>query len=138
MNEQKINFIAVLVAGIASFVLGALWYTLLSTPWMAAQGLTDAQIQADEGGVSQFIVSFISYLVVAYNLALVFKMIGINTWQKGLQTGALFGFAFVFMQTMVNNMYGMRPFDLTLINGGFGTLMCTLAGTIVGGWQKNN
>jgi Protein of unknown function (DUF1761) len=136
MNDQKINYVAVLVAGVASFVLGAVWYTALSEPWMVAQGLTDAQIQADEGGASQFIVSFLSYIAVAYTLSIVFKSMTINTWQKGLQTGALFGFIFVFMQTMVNNMYGMKGFDLTLINGGFGTLMCSLAGAIVGGWQK--
>ena len=35
-----INYLAVLIAAVAAWVLGAVWYQVLSQPWLAAQGRT--------------------------------------------------------------------------------------------------
>ncbi len=39
------NFLAVIVAALAGFAFGAVWYMTLSKPWMEAAG-----IKADENG----------------------------------------------------------------------------------------
>jgi hypothetical protein len=43
--DFSVNVWAVLVATVAYFALGALWYMALSTPWMAAVGFTRADVE---------------------------------------------------------------------------------------------
>ena len=43
-----VNHVAVWVAGIVYFIIGAAWYTLLGRFWLAAIGKTEAQIKAEQ------------------------------------------------------------------------------------------
>ena len=40
MTFAGINYLAVLIAAVAGWVAGALWYMALAKPWMAAVGTT--------------------------------------------------------------------------------------------------
>ena len=42
MTFAGMNYWAVLMAAVAAWMLGALWYSLLAKPWMAAAGITKA------------------------------------------------------------------------------------------------
>lgn len=136
MKPLKINYLAVLVAAIATFVLGAIWYIALGQPWMEASGITEEQIQSSGGAVSSYVISFIIYIIMAFAMATLFKSMGISTLQTGFMTGLLIGTAFIFGSTIINNQYGLRPFNLSLINGGFGSLSGGLMGAILGAWKK--
>lgn len=48
----EIHWLAVLVAGVAAFMVGGVWYgALFSKAWMDARGLTKEQVQAGGGNV---------------------------------------------------------------------------------------
>ncbi len=68
MDETGVNWIAILVAGVASFAFGAVYYMALSKPWMAAVGTTRDEIKARQNAMV-FIVAFVAQLVMAYTLA---------------------------------------------------------------------
>lgn len=136
MKPLKINYLAVIVAAIATFVLGAIWYIALSEPWMKASDLTEEQIVNSGGAVSSYAISFIIYVVMSFAMAMIFKSMGISTLQTGFMTGLLIGTAFIFGSTIINNSYGLKPFSLSLINGGFGSLSGGLMGAILGAWKK--
>lgn len=67
--DVSINWLAVLLAAISTFVIGGLWYSLLfARAWQHAAGVTDEQLKT--GAARIFIGSFLLALVMATSLAL--------------------------------------------------------------------
>lgn len=125
--------ISVVVAAIGSFAFGAAWYMALSKPWVAASG-----IEVDESGrpanqsKTPFILAGIAMLLVAGMMRHMFAMSGIDTLAAGLVGGLGVGLFFISPWIMINNAYGDRPFNLTLIDGGYATFGCAVIGAILG------
>lgn len=66
-----INWLAVVLAAIASMVLGMGWYTVLGNQWMAALGKTREDIMPDgKGSPKPFIIAGVCQLIMAYFLVL--------------------------------------------------------------------
>lgn len=126
------EFLSIIVAAIASFAFGAVWYMILSKPWVEAAG-----IKVDQNGrpVSQsatpFILAGIAMILVSGMMRHVFGMAGIDTIDKGLMAGLGIGLFFISPWIMINNAYGDRPFKLTLIDGGYATFGCAIIGMIL-------
>src|SRR5881397_3670753 len=74
MPTANINILAVLVAAVLTFVLGAVWYSpvLFAKQWMAAQGYTPEKLEEMKrrGVTRAYAVSVLCYLVTAYVMAL--------------------------------------------------------------------
>ena len=136
MKKLRINYMAVFIAAIATFVLGAIWYIALQSQWLALTGLTEDKIQAGGGGSIGYAVSFITYLLGAYAMALLFKSMNVSTAQTGAMTGALIGALIVGGNIFTNNAYEMKPVELSIINAGFSAVSGTVMGAILGGWRK--
>lgn len=136
MKSLRINYLAVLAAAVVTFILGAAWYIGFSELWMKLAGLTEAQIQASGGGVSGYIISFITYILGAYALAILFKSMNISTVQTGAMTGALIGALIVGGNIFTNNAYELKPVGLSILNAGFSTISGAAMGAILGGWKK--
>ena len=48
----EVNYLSVVIAGVAAWLFGAVYYTLLGKPWMAAQGKTAEQCKVEMAGKS--------------------------------------------------------------------------------------
>ena len=127
------EIINVLVAAAASFFFGAAWYMILSKPWMAAAGIECDENGRPKGGGSPmpFVMSGICMILVAGMMRHIFQMAGIATIGSGFVSGLGIGLFFIAPWTMINNAYGMRPFKLTLIDGGYATFGCATIGAIL-------
>jgi hypothetical protein len=136
MKSLQINYLAVLAAAVATFILGAIWYIAFSEPWMKLAGLTEAQIVASEGGASAYVISFITYLIGAYAIAILFKSMNISTLQTGAMTGAMIGALIVGGNIFTNNAYELKPVGLSILNAGFSAISGAAMGAILGGWKK--
>ncbi len=134
MNTAKINYLAILAAAVATFVLGAIWYIAFQTPWMELSGVTEEASAA--AGISSFIISFTTYLLGAYALALLLHSMNISTWETGLATGALIGALIVGGNIFTNNAYELKPLGLSVLNAGFSAISFAVMGAILGGWKK--
>lgn len=134
MSTTKINYLAVLAAAVATFILGAIWYLSFNSAWMELSGVTEADAEA--AGGSAYIISFITYLLGAYALALLFKSMNVSTLQTGAMTGALIGAFIVGGNIFTNNAYEMKPMGLSILNAGFSAISFAAMGAIIGGWQK--
>jgi hypothetical protein len=65
-----VNHVAVWVAGIVHFIIGAGWYTLFGRFWLTAIGKTEVQIQADQPNMAiPLIIAVAVAIVIAYTLA---------------------------------------------------------------------
>src|SRR3989338_6410044 len=94
--ETSINFLAVLVAGIAGKAKGALWFfpQLFGKMWMSLSKVSQAQIEAakKKGMAKQYILSFVGSLITAFVIALIamqWDMPFFNTVKYALPPGGM-------------------------------------------------
>lgn len=127
------GFLSVIVAAAAAFALGAAYYGALAKPWIEASG-----VECDNDGKPKdgqnpmiFAMAFVLQLIVVGMMRHVFSLSGIETLGAGLVGGAGIGLFFISPWIALNNMYGMRPVKLTLIDGGYATLACAVAGMVL-------
>jgi hypothetical protein len=78
-----------------------------------------------------FAVTFVMQLIVAGMMRHVFELGGIDTVGKGLLSGAGIGLFFIAPWIVINNIYAMRPPKLSIIDGGYATLACTIMGLVL-------
>ena len=123
----------VLAAAAASWVFGAFWYMALSKPWMKAAGIPMTADGKPDGNGSPLplVLSAVTMVIVAGFMRHIFATSGIATLGAGTIAGLGIGLFFISPWTMINNAYGMRPFKLTLIDGGYSTIGCGLIGLVL-------
>ena len=130
----EVNWLAVLLCGVSSLVLGGLWYSpaLFARQWQAAAGLSD-EAAASGNMALIFGLSFLLSLVAAF----VFAMFLGTEMSLGAATAAGFsaGLCWVAASFGINYLFERRPLRLWLINGGYHTLQFTLFGLILG-WMN--
>ncbi|WP_157253584.1 DUF1761 domain-containing protein [Nonomuraea typhae] len=131
---SQVNWLAVMVAALSAFALGALWYSpiLFGKSWMALTGL-DQEALAKRSPVLVFGSSFLLSLLAAA----VFAMFLGSDPSLGLGVGAgvATGLAWVAASYGINYLFEARPFRLFLVNGGYHALQFTLYGVILGLWH---
>lgn len=135
MRTLKINYLAVLVGTIISYVASAFWYGFWTEPWMAYNKLTLEFIEANFS-TTPYIVGFINSAIFTLVLAWVFKRMNIKSGLDGLKSGLIMGFPFALMNTMTTNMFSFRPYELSWIDGGINLLIFAVVGLLLGAWRK--
>lgn len=127
------ELVNVLAAAAASWLLGAAWYMTLSKPWMQAAGIACGPDGKPAGGSSPmpFVLSALCMVLVAGMMRHILSMSGITSIGGAMVTGAGIGLFFIAPWIMINNAYGMRPFTLTLIDGGYAVAGCTVIGLVL-------
>ena len=134
---NAINHVAVWVAGIVQFLLGAGWYTLLGPVWMTGIGKTEAQLAAEHGrSPLPYVIALGAALVIAYALAWLLPKLGKPTAGSGAKAGATLALALIGSTLATNYGFEARPLSLWLINVGYMVIGMTLMGAIVGHWWK--
>ncbi len=133
---MRTNYPAVLVAAIAYWLLGAVWYGFLfNKPWMALEHITVEQAQS-VSPVIPYIVSFLLELLVAYSVAQLCIWRNANTVGRGASVGVLVWIGFVGPIAFMNYMFEMRPKTLFAINEFYPLAGLVLMGAILGAWTK--
>jgi hypothetical protein len=136
MTFAGMNYWAVLMAAVAAWMLGALWYSLLSTPWMAAAGVTKASMEENARsirGFLPFIVAFVAALVMAWVLAGIMGHLGQLTIKSGVISGAFCWLGFTIPAVVVNYTFARRRPLLVVIDGGYWLAALVVMGAIIGG-----
>lgn len=133
---MKTNYLAVVVAAIAYFVLGGLWYgVLFHKAWMDLENMAIEQAWS----VSHLVhygVSFLLELLVAYCLAQICIWRNANTASRGASIGVIIWVGFVGPLAFMTYMFEMRPKALFAINEFYPLAGLILMGAILGGWTK--
>jgi|SRR5262245_3169337 uncharacterized membrane protein len=139
MPFGNLNYWPILIAAIASFAFGAVWYTTLSRQWMAARGLTEAEVKARTGSSPlPFVISFVALLIMAWMFSGILLHMARGGTAMSIRSGLISGFllwlGFVITTMAVNHaFYGERR-SLTLIDGGHWLGVLLIQGAILGWW----
>ncbi|HUP98926.1 MAG TPA: DUF1761 domain-containing protein [Aeromicrobium sp.] len=123
---ENFSYLAVLLGGIAFFVLGALWYSFLfRKPWAADMGL-DVPERPAQPPAGPLAGTFVVSLIVAYVIEFWVRDHGLGF---GLCRGTLVGLAMAAVVAQ-NGFFDPRPNRLTWINAGFPLVGGVLVGAI--------
>lgn len=129
----EINWLAVLVSVILSFVLGALWHSVLfKKSWSELSGsVYNSQNHGNPAVI--FGLSGILHVVLVIGLAMFIGQHG------NLSSGALKGLfiSVVWISTSIGVTYIFvgRSFRLILIDAGFYVVFLSVAGMLLGAWH---
>ena len=136
MTFAGMNYWAVLMAAVAAWMLGALWYSALSKPWMTAAGVSKAGIEESSGtvrGFLPFVLAFAAALVMAWVLAGIMGHLGQLSIRNGVISAAFCWLGFVITTMAVNYTFGQRRPLLLLIDGGYWLAALVVMGAVIGG-----
>lgn len=126
----EVNWIAIVVAAVASFLLGGLWYSpvLFAKAWQREAGITDEQLKnANMGKI--FGLAFILCLLAAWMFA---TFLGPRpSLALGFGAGFSAGLFWVAASFGINYLFERRSFKLFLINGGYHTVQFTIIGGVI-------
>lgn len=132
--EASVNWLAVIVAALSSFVLGGIWYSplLFAKAWMKENGFTEEQLK-NSNMAKIFGLTFVLSFVIAVNLAFFFG--NETTWTQGMLYGGLAGFGWVAMSLGTIYLFERKSFKLWLIHAGYHTCQFIIMGAILGAWH---
>ena len=140
MNTEifnDINWLAVLVGGLAYFFLGALWYSpvLFGKKWQGYNAALMNDPNVKKGATGIMVLSAVMMLVCAFGLAILAVRFGVFGWIGGLKLGILTGICFAATAVHISYVYEKRPLGLHLINGLYNVAGNIIAAIIICSWR---
>lgn len=125
--------IAIIAAAVATWIFGAIWYSIFAQPWIADSGVPLAEDgkPANRTSPVPYVISVVALFVVAAMMQYGFSMLGVQSFQKGFLGGLGVGLFFITPWILINNGYAGRPFGLTLIDGGYASVGCAVIGLVL-------
>jgi hypothetical protein len=138
----EVNYLSVLVAGIAAWLFGAVYYTVLGKAWMAAQGKTPEQCKAEMAAKSApakaapFVLALLASLLMAFILFGILTHSGLWSVRAGMISGAFCWVGFVLTTVTVNNVFSGRRPMLTVIDSIHWLGCLLIIGGIVGSFGR--
>lgn len=135
MENIYINYWAVLVAAISTFILGGLWYSpmLFGKAWMKENGFIDEDLKK-HSPLLKFGTSLILSLIMALNLA-VFLGDSKTDLAWGITAGSLAGIGWVATSIGIIGVFENKSWRYILINAGYKTVAFIIMGAILGAWR---
>src|SRR6185437_8861770 len=142
MGFANVNFLSILIAAVAAWIFGGIYYTALSKPWLAAQGKTLEECKAEQAGKSgaakavPFILVFIGEVIMAWVLYGILVHLNMFTVRAGVISGAFCWFGFVLTTITANNAFTNRRPMLTVIDSAAWLGAMLIMGAILGAWGR--
>jgi Protein of unknown function (DUF1761) len=135
-----LNYVAVLLAALASFAFGAAWYGALAKAWLAARGAVDGQQEMARVGPIPipYLIAFFAELVMAWMLAGILLHLARGGLAPGTRNGlisaAFLWLGFIATTLVVNHAFQGAKTALTIIDGGHWLGVLLIQGAILGAW----
>lgn len=132
MSLVSYNPIAIFVAAVLAFALGALWYgPLFGKAWLRLNGL-DGKTQSELA--KAYVVSFLSFLLMAASLAVLADYIVLATVPQAFKLALLVFGGFVAPVGLMANAFSGRPIGAWLLDAGYQLLYLVLMSLVVVLW----
>tara|TARA_R110000765_G_scaffold415498_1_gene516658 strand:+ start:130 stop:543 length:414 start_codon:yes stop_codon:yes gene_type:complete len=131
MNIFDVNWIAVIVAALAGFLVGGIWYgPVMGKRWMGAVGLTEEQIK--EGNMGKIYGGAFAFsLIASWTLAHTFATYAVDL-DFGVKVLTAFGVALGFIVPAIgtNYLFSQKSKTLFFIDAGYWLLFYTAMGVV--------
>ena len=132
-----VNYLAILVAGIASMVLGFLWYgPFFGKPWMKLMNFDKNSMKSMKlSPVTAMILGFLTYLVIAYVLAGFISILNAATIVEGMKIAFWIWLGFIATTTLGSFLWEGKSIKLYLFNNAYNLLNILVMAVILITWK---
>lgn len=135
----EVNYVAVLVAAVAAFILGWLWYSpmLFAKPWSAENPTMMERHKTNPPSMGLLLATaFVCGLIAAYAMAVLLIPQQHHSLTIGLKRGFASGVCLVATAFGSSYAFEARTMRHWLINAGYYVVQFTLIGAILGVMNK--
>src|SRR3989344_6054281 len=125
MPQIDVNYLAVLVAAVANFAVGMLWYAkpLFGKAWTKLMGYDpmtpEKMAEMKKAMLPAMISGLIAAVVSAYVLTHVIGYTGATSAIEGLQAGFWMWLGFIATVQLTGALYGRKPLKLFYLDTGY-------------------
>jgi Protein of unknown function (DUF1761) len=122
MMMHAVNWLSIVIAAAAAWLFGGVYYSALGKHWMAAQGKTMEQCQAEMAAKSgaakfaPFVVVFVSEIIMAWATYGILVHLNMFTLRAGLISGAALWLGFILTTVASNYAFHGRRLALIVID----------------------
>jgi hypothetical protein len=137
MNSVRHYPLAIIVATLCYFGLGAVWFTMFRNAWLEGIGKTMEQLQAS--GVSPalaYMVALLLTLALALFLSWLIQATGELTVARGIQVAIILWFCTIFATFATEYAFEARGVKILAIVTGYPLVGMILMGAVLGGWTR--
>lgn len=135
----EINYWAVLVAAVATIMLGGVWYSaLFAKTWAKLHGYSPEKLkemQAKRPPAMFFGVMLVSYLLLALVIAILITAFKVDSAAAGAFLGFLLWLGPVTALAMTAYLAYDKPLGCYVLDGCYQFVFLVMMGAIIGGWQ---
>jgi Protein of unknown function (DUF1761) len=136
---SDLNWLAVLVAAVAYFVLGALWYAppVFGKVWAAAGGF-DLPERGSGPSAAIYLTPLVGSVLSAIALGMIAKASGTDSFEEGIVLGLVVAIGFALSISFVTAQFETqkpKPMVWGAVNGGYHVVGNLVAAIIIASWQ---
>lgn len=129
------NWVVIVVAAIAQFVVGWIWYgPLFGKTWMSMMGMSQ-QSMSREGMGKTMVLSFVGSLVTAAVLSMLVGWMGAKTLGAGIAAGFWAWLGFVATVTLGAVLFAKMSWNLYILNNAYQLVSLAVMGAILAKWS---
>lgn len=134
LESPDLNYVAVLVAAAAYFLVGAVWYSpmLFGKAWMKALGRT-GPVKMGHGAMP-YVAAVLGSLAAAFTLAYLNQLVFTDGAMDAVMTALLVWFGLILWAQLSDVLFQGQAASLAAINAGFRLVGFVLMGVILGSW----
>ena len=134
MSNIRLNWVAILVAAIASFLFEALWFSVFMNEWLAGIGRTREWLTTATGVTPavQYAVAILCSVIAAAILSICIQASGEHTARRGILCAAVIWFGFIATSWAKAYIFEVRTFQIFAIYTGYYLIDLILMGLEVG------
>ena len=134
-KTARMNWLAIICAAVAYWILGWLWYSaLFGKIWVAS--LEQHGVKLGKGGMAaKMIGTFVANLVATVIMARLMARTGIVDLAHGLKLGAGIGVGFSATAITIQYLWESKPFKVWLIDASYHFFGCILLGAVLSAWH---
>lgn len=130
---SDLNYPAILVAAVAYFVIGAIWYSpiLFGKKWQALVGMPE---DAAKGMGGTMVLSLLGMIVISLVMAIFVGHIVPSDLVRGIKIALVGGIGFMVVPMWINSLYAKKPFSLLMIDSLYHLVSFVVMAIILTSW----
>jgi hypothetical protein len=134
----KTNYLAIVVAAVAAFVVGALWYSplLFGRAYMEVRGINPGAMVDMKPSAWEMLGEFAKNIVIGYVIAHFVVRLGIGDWKAAVQLALWLWVGFQAMLLMGAVLHEKMPWILYAIHAGDALVKTLCMTVILGVWRR--
>lgn len=131
----QINFLAVLVAALSSFIIGWLWYgPLFGRKWLGYMGYTEEDLK--KGSMPMPAIMGVNYAATVLAAFAIAMFLGPESDASfGMFAGLMIAVFWIGTSRLNDVLYEDKPWGLFFINVGYYVVVYIMMGGILGAWH---